>query len=86
MSNGKIDDAQVEVILSGGQEAVNRYVVTTLQQVVECVEETPNAIETAICAQKARCAAENKRAIRALCAALGAVIGLATPYVIAAIS
>jgi hypothetical protein len=82
MTNGKIDDAQVEAILSGGQDAVNRYMVETLQQVVACVEETPRDIERAVRTQKAKCGAENKRAVYALLATLGTCVGLATPYVL----
>ena len=82
MSNGTIDDAQVEAILSGGQPSVNRYVVETLQVVVACVEATPAAIENAIDDHKKKCRGQSKRAVCGFFTALGACIALATPYVL----
>jgi len=34
VSNGRIDTAQIEAILAGDQDAVNKYLVTTLAEVL----------------------------------------------------
>ena len=81
--NRRIGDAQVDAILNGDDDPFKVYVVKTLHQLIQCVEDTPTAIEKAVREQKAKCAGENKRAVYMLLAALGTCLGLATPYILA---
>ena len=79
----RLGDAQVDAILNGDSDPFKIYVVTTLHQLIQCVEETPAAIENAVCDQREKCQDENKRAIYMLLATAGTCLGLATPYILA---
>ena len=82
MTNGAIDATQVEAILSGGQPSVNRYMVTTLQQLIVSVEDNPDAIARAVRAHQRDCRGQSRKQLVAIASAIGAIIGLATPYLL----
>lgn len=82
MVNGSIDAAQTEAILGGGQEKVNRYLVTTLQQLISLSEAVPADLERAIRAHKVACRAQSRKTLYGFIATSGACVGLATPYVL----
>ena len=82
MVNGTIDAAQIEAILGGGQEKVNRYLVTSVQQVIALSEAAPAELERAIRAHQSTCRVQARKARYGAFAACGACLGLATPYVL----
>lgn len=82
MSNGTIDAAQVEAILGGGQDQVNRYVVTTLEQLIVATEAYPTNIAAAVHAHGVACRRRSRRTLYGFIAACGTCAGLATPYIL----
>lgn len=82
MTNGKIDDAQVKAILGGDDDPFKVYVAETLQQLVNCAEDEPAIVAAAICTHKKTCRGESRRAFYGFLTALGACVGLATPYIL----
>lgn len=82
MSNGRIDAAQVEAILSAGREEIDRYLVSTLAVLIERVEALPAETDRKIAAHQTECRGQSRRTLYALLTAIGTCIGLATPYIL----
>jgi len=82
MANTTIDTAQVEAILGGGQERVNRYVVTTLAILITRSEAVAADTDEKIREHKQQCRGQSRRTLYALLAAIGTSVGLVTPYVL----
>ena len=66
MSNGKIDDAEVDAILSGGREKVDRFLIVSVLEIREAIEDV----------------AHSRRYLYGLLSAACICVGLATPYVL----
>ncbi len=82
MSNGHIDDAEVKAILSGGRSEIDAYLVRSVHELTKAVEGMPDMIAEAIADHQAFCRAGTRKRLVAIASAVGAVIGVLTPYII----
>ena len=82
MSNGRIDEAEVRAILSGGRGQVDAYLVRAVHELTAAVEEFPDMLAQAIAEHSADCHARSRRQAVTIASVIGTAIGLATPYVI----
>lgn len=55
MSNGKIDEAQVEALLNAGQPAINRYLVTSMGEMRRVMDDLPDTLAAAVSDAVATC-------------------------------
>jgi len=83
MSNGAIDKAEVEAILSSGQrEKIDRYLVESVHQLTTVVELFPAVVAEAVAVHRATCRTQSRKHVAAVAGAIGAGVALATPYII----
>lgn len=82
MSNGKIDEAEVQAILSGGRSEVDAYLVRAVHELTRAVEDMPDMLAEAIAEHSTTCRARSRKQAVAIASVISAAIGLATPYVI----
>ena len=83
MSNGAIDKAEVEAILSSGQrEKIDRYLVESVHQLTTVVEKFPAVVAEAIHSHRTACRAQSRKRVAVVASAVGATVGFLTPYVI----
>ena len=85
MSNGRIDEAEVQAILSGGRSQVDAYLVRAVHELTAAVEEFPDMLAQAIAEHHSSCKRKSRKQVIAIASAIGTAIGLATPYIIHAI-
>jgi len=79
------DQAEIDAILSGGRREVDRYLVTGVHRLTITVEEIPGMIALAIAEHQSSCRSQSRRQLVGIASAIGAVVGLLTPYVIHAL-
>jgi hypothetical protein len=82
MSNGKIDEAEVQAILSGGRSEVDAYLVRAVHELTRAVEDMPDMLAEAIAEHRADCRGHSRKQVIGLASAVSAAIGLATPFII----
>jgi len=83
--NRRMDQVEVEVILSGGREKIDRYLVTGVHQLTITVEDIPGMIALAIAEHQSSCRRQSRKQLVGVASAIGAAIGLITPYIIHAL-
>ena len=74
--------SEVDAILSGGRREIDRYLVTTVHRLTITVEDMPGMIALAVAEHQVSCRARSRKQIIGLASAVGAVVGLLTPYII----
>jgi len=81
-TNDRIDRAQVEAILAGGQEQVNRYLVTTLAVLITRSEAVGTETDEKIRRHRDNCRGQSRRTFYGFLVACGTCVGLLTPYIL----
>ena len=82
MDDERIDETQVEAILSAGRAQVDRYVVTTLAVLVERTARIEREIDERIRIHQEACRGQSRKTLYGFIAAVGTCLGLATPYLL----
>lgn len=80
--NNKIDSTEVEVIISGGREDIDRYLVTSVQQLKKSVDAMPGMLAEAVAEHQTSCKQASRKRTAAIASAIGAALGLATPFIL----
>ena len=78
----RLDDVEINAILSGGRENIDRYLVTTVHALRQKVDDWPDMLAEAIVQHQSSCRADSRKRIVAIASAIGGAIGIATPYLI----
>jgi len=78
MSNGAIDHARIEALLSGDSCEVDRYMLTAVCEIQRRIEDMPDEIAAALASQRKK----DMRLVIGIASMAATIIALTTPYLL----